>query len=90
VSAGLGALCDDDLGAGRQRDVEMGKRLHLAEKKRARGFDLGSEGTRIASARSSSSGRLASDQVMNPQPMRWLPAAANWRRAIPDGHSRRQ
>jgi hypothetical protein len=48
MSARLAALRDDDIGADRQRVVDMGERRHLAEEERARRLDLGGEGSRVA------------------------------------------
>jgi hypothetical protein len=48
VAAGLGALGDDDVGAGVQRGFGVPHVLHLADQQPCRGLDGGSERARIA------------------------------------------
>jgi hypothetical protein len=89
MTAGLSALRNDDLGAGIKRLEGVIATLHLTDehdplrldalRERPRIAEREHEYGRWASTRSSRSGCLASDQVMKPQPTRWLPAAANSR-----------
>ena len=90
MAARLGALRDEDVRPGVGGVVRLREGLHLADQRRPRHADGAREWTRIAERQHHRDrpagergveqvGFFARLQVMNPQPTRALPAAANSR-----------